>query len=581
MDESFDPIDRHMAATLLRLSNSEDEELGEALRLLCHHTRNGHVCIDLRTLPPNGPGDGRASFSWRFIKSLSRSPLVGPDRHHTTPLVLEGESRLYLRRMREHELLTASLLRNLSIPTGSDPEDMRWGHSATEADTHREANDPGMRALELVRERRLVVLTGGPGTGKTTVTAAVLTAMLQAQPNLRVALAAPTGKAAARLRESLNASLQRLNATEGRRPDIPDVQTLHRLLGRRMHSASFLRNRSNPLACDIVVVDEASMVDLPLFAGLLAALPPQARLILAGDRHQLASVESGTVLGDLCSVTHAPQASGSLFDEAGELGRCIIELEKNFRFGPDSGIAELANRVRAGDDSAALRVLRSARTDLKYIPDSPSADRDLRRAIADGFSQLGESRDPAECLHALDRFRILCAHRRGRGGVEELNTLAREVLQAEGVLSRSGGGFGGLEPLPILITRNDHRLRLFNGDLGILLYDADGRAAVFFRSEESGGLRRFAPERLPEHELSFATTVHKSQGSEFAEALLVLPPESSPVLTRELVYTAITRARERFLLRGSEAVFGAAVRAAILRTSGLRRALLSNSPKAE
>ena len=583
MNDAFEPVDLHLAETLLRLSGSTDEELRQALLLLSYHTRNGHVCIDLRALPPGAPGDPRDSFPWRFIKALPKSTLVGLDRHRSTPLVVEGDSLLYFRRMREHELTTASRLRNLAMPLSFGAPDVRLLPRETETTAgtrttpKADVPDPAARALELVLQRRLLVVTGGPGTGKTTVTAAVLAGMLMTTPGLRVALAAPTGKAAARLRDSLQQAFGRLIPGDDPRPAIPDVKTLHRLLGRRMHSASFLHNETNPLNCDLVVVDEASMIDLPLFAGLLAALPPDARLVLAGDRYQLASVEAGTVLGDLCSVTESSDATGSLFAEAGELARCILELEKNYRFGEDSGISRLAKLVRHGDDAAALALLRAGGPDLTFLQDSASAQIDMQRVIMEGFRALGRSREPVECLKALDHFRILCAHRRGPGGVEELNAMARDVLLAEGVLRRTSGGVGGLEPLPILITRNDHRLRLFNGDLGVLLHDEEGRASVHFPGDEPGGTRRLPPERLPEHELSFATTVHKSQGSEFEEALLVLPPQSSPVLTRELIYTAVTRARRRFVLRGSETVLSEAVRLAIVRTSGLRRALLSGT----
>ncbi len=572
MDESFAAVDLHLADTLLRLAGSSDEELREAIRLLSFHTRKGHVCLDLRNLPPNGPGE-RRHFPARFVRSLSKSNLVGMDRHRGTPLVLDGESRLYFRRMREYELRTASRLRNLALPVPVEGDRARaWSGPAPASSS---GSEPLEQARRLIRERKLVVITGGPGTGKTTITAALLADLRAAWPGLRVELAAPTGKAAARLRQSLQSAFARL-AEEGMVAPgelVPEVRTLHRLLGRSSIS-SLRRARETPLSCDLLVIDEASMVDLPLFAAMLAALPEHARLILAGDRHQLASVEAGTVLGDLCSVTEQEESEPSLFTESAELARCIIELQHNYRFGADSGIAQLAAHVRRGDAGSALAVFERSPTDLTFLREAGEA---RRAEIVSGFRPLGEASDALQCLAALDGFRILCAHRRGPGGVEELNMYAREVLLREGILRRVAGGIGGLEPLPILVTRNDHRLRLFNGDLGVLLHDPSGEPYVHFAAEEPGQVRRVPPERLPEHELSFATTVHKSQGSEFDRAFLQLPPEPSPVLTRELIYTAATRARGRFLVCGTDDVFRAGVAAVVSRNSGLRAALLSGT----
>lgn len=547
----------------MRLSGEQDPRFGELIRLLSYHTRNGHVCINLRHLPGGGPGS-IVSFPQTFIRKLTRSALVGSDRQADRPLVLAEDSLLYFRRFREYELRTAARLRNLALPDRAAPSGM-----PSQAGPE--------RAAALAAWRKLVVITGGPGTGKTTTTARILVRLLGDEPQLRLLIAAPTGKAAMRLRDSLSSALALLDVSDELRARIPEVTTLHRLLGSRTFSARYRRNNANPLPCELLVIDEASMVDLPLFAAVLDALPKHARLVLSGDRYQLASVEAGTVLGDLCSVSDQPEGSTEsigLFSEAGTLRECIVELQKNYRFAEDSGIAMLASAVRSGDAKAAGQILASG-SEVVHLSGAVADAEHLGDCIAQGYAGLADASDPQVCLQALESFRILCAHRRGPGGVAALNELATEVLLQRGILTRTRAGIGGLQPLPILVTRNDYRLRLFNGDMGVLMYNEDGEALVHFSGNGDEPPRALPPERLPEHEVCFAMTVHKSQGSEFDRALLVLPEEVSPVLTRELVYTAITRARFAFLLFGDLGVFQAAVGRAVKRTSGLRRALLS------
>jgi exodeoxyribonuclease V alpha subunit len=465
-------------------------------------------------------------------------------------------------------------------------------------------------------------LSGGPGTGKTTTVVRLL-ALLQAPAvaagqALRIRLAAPTGKAAARLTESIGQQARELPVEERVRAAIPTkVETLHRLLGSRPNTRQFQHHAGNPLALDLLVVDEASMIDLEMMARLLEALPPHARLILLGDKDQLASVEAGAVLGDLCRDAEAGHydpdtrqwleriAGRSLDDENlinGEpgqrpLAQQTVMLRHSRRFGPDSGIGQLARLVNRQDAVAARRLLAEPRADLHCLRGSQDA---LARLItvgmeaAQGYAHylevLRAQRPPNTCepknpvwgqwaakvLAAFERFRLLCALRKGDWGVAGLNARVQEELQRQGLIDSSHEWYEGR---PVLVTRNDYGLGLMNGDIGIALWVPGEKGGsilrvAFPRNDGSGGVRFVLPSRLNGVETVYAMTVHKSQGSEFEHTALVLPDAQSPVLTKELVYTAITRAKAHFTLVEPRAgIFEAAVERQVRRVSGLGMAL--------
>jgi exodeoxyribonuclease V alpha subunit len=340
-----------------------------------------------------------------------------------------------------------------------------------------------------------------------------------------------------------------------------------------------------------MIVDEVSMVDLALMAKLMDALPASARLVLIGDRDQLASVEAGSVLGDICGRTRQPgfspemgewirRATGQAVPQAAEsrpLQDSIVELQTSHRFAAGSAIEALSRAVNRGDASGALAILaRSADGSVRWQEPQPGAGgmADLEQRLTAGYAAHPPQGDPAAMLQELNRFKVLCAHRRGSDGAEALNRLAERALMRAGRIRprRPSPWYAGR---PVLITQNDYRLGLFNGDIGIALSDSvetpEGLAVYF--TDAAGGLRRFLPYRLPEHETVYALTVHKSQGSEFEEVLLLLPAEDSPVLSRELLYTALTRARKRITLLGRREVLRSAIHRRIERTSGLRDAL--------
>ncbi|WP_430318085.1 exodeoxyribonuclease V subunit alpha [Pseudomonas nitroreducens] len=654
-------LDRAFATFLVERAPDAHPLLILAAALASHQLGRGHVCLDLDatladsrfalSLPPEGdsakdapelPGvllDGFNLDGWRAV--LNDPRLVG-DGPGETPLVLSGR-RLYLRRYWQYErevragidqrlkqgealraaLPAAQLRRALDALFPKKPGNVQTSQGA----------DWQKLACALVAGNAFGIVTGGPGTGKTT-TVVKLLALLQSLAlgeggrALRIRLAAPTGKAAARLNESIAGAVQRLDLSglangEAAREAIPtEVTTLHRLLGSRPDSRQFRHHAGNPLALELLVVDEASMVDLEMMASLLAALPPRARLILLGDKDQLASVEAGAVLGELCSRAregHYRPATRDwlqavtgeaiddvLIDSAGsDLDQAVAMLRHSHRFSADSGIGQLAEAVNAGDIPALRQVWKAQHEDLARIAVDAQETRSLRDLVIDGgrggdlFGPVGYAHylrvvsgsRPADnagqdaldawarqVLGAHGQFQLLCALRRGPWGVEGLNTLIGELLQREGLIPSANGWFAGR---PVLVTRNDYGLGLMNGDIGITLalpQTADDGSVrwvarvAFPAGDGTDAIRWILPSRLQAVETVFAMTVHKSQGSEFTHAALLLPDSLNPILTRELVYTGITRARQWFTLasagRGWQ-VLEAATERRVQRASGL------------
>jgi len=548
----FADIDRHFADFIDGFGEGELPALAAAV--LSRNIRKGHICLDLATSPERS-NEALPGFEWPNVetwrKAFARNRAFGsPD--DGLPLVLDKAGRLYLRRYWEYE-------KSLAQAILSRCDGRIFADSGT-ADLQRVA-------IEIALARRFMVISGGPGTGKTTTVLKILEQML-GQPGyekMRIALAAPTGKAAARLQETLNAGGMG-SAVQKRLPK--SASTLHRLLGSREGSIYFRHNAKNPLPVDLVVVDEASMVPLTMMAKLFDALPTKARVILLGDRDQLASVESGAILGDIAEAASRP---GSF------LHGSLVVLRKNYRFGNESSIFKLCNAVREGKADHAIEVLNTGERPDLCADETPSPSQlveKLRPQIIAGYSPYLRTSDPAEALREFSKFRVLCALRIGPYGVESLNRKIEEILREEGLIDRPQRAYPGL---PILVTRNDYQLRLYNGDIGILLPDpANGSLLAWFIGPD-GSLRHIPPARLPEYEAAFAMTVHKSQGSEFDNVLLLLPDKESPVLTRELVYTGLTRARSRVEVWFNESVLRAAIARRIQRGSGLGESLCRTS----
>ncbi len=642
-----------------------------AAALASHQLGRGHACLDLAatlhdpafalSLPPEGlpgygsdaqehplplPADVLAGVDMTSWQIALQNPVLVSDGPGNTPLVHKG-SRLYLRRYWCYEQdVREAIDHRLSL---SMEQQRPWSVAQLRklldvlfAAAVGVSPDWQKLACALAARSAFSVITGGPGTGKTT-TVVTLLALLQALAlgdtatsdgrALRIRLAAPTGKAAARLSASIADAIKRLplitlaqaidTPEERIRENIPDsVTTLHRLLGSKPDSRHFRHHAGNPLALDVLVIDEASMVDLEMMAAVLAALPPGARVILLGDKDQLASVEAGAVLGQLChrasgghytasSADWLTQASGqqvpSVFvDTQGQkLDQAVVMLRHSHRFAADSGIDTLAQAVNGGDVAAVADIWKQSYPDLKLVSHAardPIVFRDLILSGAsvsstdagvtpaygyghylDMLTQHRPTLDAGnvafddwakQVLDAHAKFQVLCAVRSGAWGVEGLNLRIAAVLQKAGHIPAIDGWYVGR---PVLVVRNDYSLGLMNGDIGITLElpGPDGISwlprVAFPDPQTERGIKWVLPSRLQAVETVYALTVHKSQGSEFSHTVLILSESVSPILTRELLYTGITRARTRFTLvnPGPASVLNQAILRRVLRVGGL------------
>lgn len=566
--EGLRPVDRHFGLELARRARRDPEAIALAGALTCLDLGSGHLCLDLDGDTGSGRQIAETIGTERLLEALHAEDTVcqGIDGVRPRPLVLDGR-RLYLHRYWRAEQRVAMRLRGLASRHFTlHPDTVHWLHRLYPDDDSGSAGQKAACAMALTRG--LGVISGGPGTGKTTTVARLLVLLghdaAARGERLAVHLGAPTGKAAARVGEALVREVQQLASDGLLEPalhvSLPErAMTLHRLLGAGT-SRGFTHDRANPLAADVVVVDECSMVDLRLLDALLDALPAHARLILLGDRDQLAAVEPGNVFGALC--THAGSISPARAAELQELceaapkaaagtsviGDTIAVLRHSYRFDAASGIGRLAAAVNAGEHAAVLAAIGSDdavhASSYSNRPDGLQlhALRDAYRGMALAAIEAAGNRDAIATLPRLqDTFRILCALREGDTGVVGINRLLMQALTEAGLAEHTRTHYPGL---PLIITRNDHGLRLYNGDLGIVVDDADGHPQVVFA--DGGGVRLIPPARLPEHEPAYALTVHKSQGSEFDRITLLLPPAAAAgnVAGRELLYTAITRARK-------------------------------------
>jgi exodeoxyribonuclease V alpha subunit len=602
---AFSDLDRHFAAFIEAQAGGEQPLVALAAALVSCKRGEGHICLSLETLAgskfPDMPADGVTLIQLPRLKGwtqvLRASSVVGSPGEFK-PLVLDARHRLYLHRYWEYEQTLAAAIRKraASAPPQPDPSALSQKLQALFPPALGVPVNWQSMAAQAAVCRGFCVISGGPGTGKTHTLVLILALLLELERkrNLRIAVAAPTGKAAARIQDSIRTVKASLACDETIKSQLPErATTIHRLLGYLPDSTRFRHNAENPLRYDVVAVDEASMVDLALMAKLFRAIPASARVILLGDKDQLASVEAGAVLGDICAAAAtkpagtrstasltSPAENGTRWNASlptkHALADCVVQLRKNYRFGEQSAIYRLSNAINEGRAEDALQILQSAdentAADLfsASLPRRGELKEDLRARVIAGFSELLKTSDPVAALAALARFRVLCALREGPFGVAGLNQMTEEILDEAGLIRPQDPWYARR---PIMITRNDYNLKLFNGDIGLLLPDGDsGEPRAFFLGPNNT-LRKFLPLRLPEHETAYAMTVHKSQGSEFDRVLLILPDRESPVLNRELLYTGITRARLSVELWFEEKVFRAALDRRVTRTSGLRDAL--------
>lgn len=600
-------IDIHFARFITGLSGSNDQDIFLAAALVSNAVGNGNVCFDLalaagKALPEEGdwqdPVVCPELAAWQ--KKLCAARVIGSPGDYC-PLILDEKNRLYLYRYWNYERRLSDSIKK-RVKEGIDSIDLILlkdslkrlfpGNTGDDTDWQRVA------AL-ISTFKRFCVISGGPGTGKTTTVASILALLLEQADGkgLRIFLAAPTGKAAAKLKESIRNVREGLNCRDRIKDLIPsESYTIHRMLKTIPGSPYFRYNSENLLPADVVVVDEASMVDIALMSKLVEAVPVDARLILIGDMDQLASVEAGSVLGDICDRESIHRFSGDFCKNIEELtgerlgpsikeckeneslNDCIVALQKSYRFTDDSGIGELSCAVKMGNVDRTLQILKDVdpfkSTCYAHLVAHKKKDlfEALEKKIVEGYSEYLKTDDPCEALKLFNQFKILCAVRSGPFGVYAVNRLAEQLLGNKGLIRPDGQWYRGR---PVLITVNDYNLELFNGDIGIIMaaVDSGSNDLYAFFHGISSRLRRFPPYRLPEHETVYAMTVHKSQGSEFENVCLLLPDKDYPVLTRELIYTGITRAKQSVTVWGTEAVIAASISRRIERTSGLYDAL--------
>jgi exodeoxyribonuclease V alpha subunit len=626
------------ARSISRMAGSNRSiELLAGAALASLRVSSGHSCADLGAFweaqPPTtaqesqrpiGADDalrgclpeGFTLEAWR--EELLRNPgIVSPppadDGPPRSPLVLDSANRLYLARYWVYEREVArELVRRSKVTLEVDEAALEtaivesFGPIRGDDATPEAGPDLQRVAAVVAATRSLCVLSGGPGTGKTSTVVRILAVLsrlrlVRDEEPLRIRLAAPTGKAAARMKESVEKARGAL--PEELQGPIPDqALTIHRLLGWRSGSIYFRHDEERKLPYDVLVVDEASMVDLPLMAKILRALPEEARLVLVGDKDQLASVEAGSVLGDLCSddSPDAPRAGGSraglrfsaeararygrlsgqslpdadAVESGNPLRDSIVMLDRNYRFERDGGIYRLAEAVRRRSTDEAFEVLTGGKQPGAVFVEVETASELASRIesrvpeACSAYLDLANSGSDSKLFEAFNRFRLLCAVRQGDFGVERVNVTVANVLAKKKMITRRGEWYVGR---PIMVTRNDYSLNLFNGDVGILL-SQDGRDQVRFEDGARKG-QSLAPARLPAHETVFALTVHKSQGSEFDDVVVILPPKESRILGRELLYTAITRARKSIEIWGTKDALRKSIETRLARSSGLADAI--------
>jgi exodeoxyribonuclease V alpha subunit len=570
---------RAFTALLVRQAGTGDRELAVAVTALANGLAEGHVCIDTTE-------DEAVQAVLPVLKNL-RAVVGAPG--DFTPLVLDG-TLLYLGRYWDYERSVASAMRRMAAPVTPVPSarDLRRHLSTLFPGTGMQSEQAFAALGAAVRS--LAVVSGGPGTGKTTTVSRVLALKLLLRDRdlpYTIRLAAPTGKAADRMREAIVGAKRTLDIDPEILRRIPEeASTIHRLLGIRDGSGQPLHHAGDPIPADLVVLDEASMIDLSLMARLVDALRPGAGLILLGDRDQLDAVQPGSVFGELCDEsTYSKELLALAAEVFGQNGRVpghasgltdsLYLLTKSYRFREDAGIGSLARAVNAGDDEATIAILRGDTSGaLRWNSDPASAPAlfpadDVARWLRPYFELVMHGGTEAKCLQLFSAFRLLTPVREGPGSVQALNGLVEQWLRREGLITGDREWYPGK---PVMVTANNYTLGLYNGDVGITLPDERGSLHVVFPGS-GGTFRSYAPARLPAHDSAYATTVHKSQGSEFDEVLLLIPDAESPVVTRNLLYTAVTRARVRCTIWASEEAVRAGTMRKPVKLSGLAHRL--------
>lgn len=610
----FSYLDLHFATFLLDKEPIKpiDDTLLTLICWLSYRTRQGNVCVDLNEFNQQQMFGNSAQEQliaeqiWQHLPHvdiayclhLLETLTFVSDGMPPAPLVLNDE-RLYLQRMWWDEMILADYFFKQSqhcyVFNDVEKETINRLFQRYFTASNTTETDWQQVAVAVAMLHRVAIISGGPGTGKTTTIAKLLAILLDVyrlqNPDkpLRIALAAPTGKAAARLTESLGKAVQHLPLTDEIKAILPqEAFTLHRLLGVKANSQSFRHNADNPLLFDLVIIDEASMLDISMMARVIEALSPQTRLILLGDHEQLSSVEAGAILGELCAFGRQGY-SQACCDEIASLTNCRLTadpaatslsdilcfLRKSYRFNAESGIGLLAQAINQQEMKSVNKIIQSDFTDLTVeFVTSQDYEAVLNRCTKqyhDYFKHLKQF-TVEQILEQLLEFQLLAVVRKGDFGVEGLNKHIEKRLIKQGLIESLPGAlwFAGQ---PIMIRQNHYELGLYNGDVGVILTEPQsGRLRAYFRLA-NGQITSFSPTRLPQYDTAFAITVHQSQGSEFSRVLLILPEQSTALLTKELIYTAITRAKDQLILVTHQHAFEQAIQTVTKRISGLRQQL--------
>lgn len=590
-ENSIEDIDLEFCRLLLGIEPDIHPEVLLAAGLTSYAYRQGNICISLQEHAGKVVFEGsemKAPSLDNWVNYLEGTSVVGRPGDFC-PLILDESRRLYLHKLWHYEQsLAQNIMAKARLQSGDiDPEVLNDGIKRLFHFRDDELNWQAIAAIAAVYNN-LTVISGGPGTGKTTTVVNVLALLLEQNLNREqmpsIALAAPTGKAAARMEDSILSSKENLNVNSKIKEAIPgNAMTIHQLLGARRNSSQFRYNEENPLPYDVVIIDEASMVDQALMSRLMEALLHDAKLILIGDKDQLASVEAGSVLGSICNVDRnrvTAEFAERLIDFSIDLPSIYIEdqkkpltdsiilLEKSYRFKEDSGIPKLAAAINRGEAPQAFELLDSGTEKGISFADFSSFEnfeKELKDLVLRYFRPVIDSANPEKMFNALKSFRLLSPHRRGPLGVDYLNQKVEDILISEELVFRYEKWYHGR---PIIINQNEYSLNLNNGDVGICFHDTQGDKKILFPKET--GFMSIAPSRLPDFSNAFSLTVHKSQGSEFDHVKIVLPDKVSPVLTRELLYTAVTRARRSVEITGKREVLTVGIKSRLQRSSGLK-----------
>jgi exodeoxyribonuclease V alpha subunit len=543
MLESTSPFPKQLLSFFERYSGGSLKEALPLLENLYLQLLAGNASIEIDA-PDNNS-----------VKILRQNSIVGSE-NERTPLVMAQEGNLYFRRYFDYETSLAQRL-------------VQWSKEAknnhTEIDHQiikyfKDAPDQ-LNAAKLALRNNFAVITGGPGTGKTYLLVAILASLLKENPELSISLLAPTGKAAQRMTESIQANLKLFELSPDEKENFPqNASTIHRLLRPLPPSIHFRKKSDSPLNADFVIVDEASMVDLPLMSKLVDAIRPTSRLLLIGDVDQLAPVEAGAPLASIVRhflLPHQPQL--------------VAKLSTNRRFGKDSSIHRLCQAISRGNANEVIELIdRGSTIDFEYNERTSSQEAD--QMIRLGYAGLAQAKTPAEAHQAFLHFQILCPTHEGECGVNSINERTQKLLGINQTIKNKSVRYSGM---PIIIERNDYGVNLFNGDIGIFLADEnqpDRLAAWFLQSD--GTYRAISPTRLPPYKLAYAMTVHRSQGSEYDQVMIMLPSIHSELLTRHLLYVACSRARKKVILLGSKKVIKQSIKHSTPSPTGLQNRLI-------